>query len=85
MTPLLIAEVQVSVTEILKFATGLEEYPPMGLTAPVRIEFLSPSQVLPQASACFALMKLPLSPDKETFFKMMDTGIKGSLHHYGNI
>lgn len=77
MTPLLIAEV--SVTEILKFTTGLEEYPPMGLTAPMRIEFLSPSQVLPQASACFALVKLPLNPDKETF---LDTGIKGSLHHY---
>ena len=82
---LLIAEVQVLVKEILKFATGLDDYPPMGLTAPVQVEFLSQSQVLSQASACFSIIKLPLSGEKTRFFEMMDVGIKGSLHHYGNI
>lgn len=70
--------------QILKFCTGLEEYPPMGMEHPITVEFLT-GKVLPQASVCFGVIKLPNVESEEEFFRRMDEGILGSLNHYGTI
>ena len=44
--------------KILKYCTGIEDYPPMGQEAPITIKFLK-NGVLPQVSACFGIIKLP--------------------------
>ena len=77
-------EGKASVQQILKFCTGLEEYPPMGLEAPITIEFLKDG-ILPQASACFGIIKLPNTSSEPEFFQRMDEGILGSIDHYGMI
>ena len=56
----------------------------MGFDAPITIEFLKDG-VLPQAAACFGIIKLPRCPTESDFNRRMDEGILGSIDHYGMI
>ena len=75
-------ESQPSVKQILKFCTGLEECPPMGMDRPITVEFLR-GHNLPRASVSFGVLKLPDVKSEREFFRRMDEGILGSLSHYG--
>ena len=56
----------------------------MGLEHPITVQFLM-GKVLPQASVCFGVIKLPSVESEEDFFRRMDEGILGSFNHYGTI
>ena len=67
--------VDVSLKDVLIFATGSEDIPPMGFVNRPLIEFKD--QQLPTASTCGPLLVLPLHVDNEkTFIEKMCFGIK---------
>ena len=68
--------------QLLKFCTGLQDYLPMGLDAPITIKFFKDG-VLPQAAACFRFIKLPRYSTELEFVQWMDEEILGSFDHYG--
>lgn len=73
---------QANLKELLKFISGLEAIPPMGLARPISIEYLD-HKVLPTASACYCIIRLPVIEDKRRFFIQIDTGVLGSQNHFG--
>ncbi len=74
-----------SLEEILSFATGLRQIPPMGLNDLIKIEFLNRSP-LPMAEACFSIIRLPIiHPNKGIFFEKLDQGIQNSICHFGQV
>ena len=77
---------QASIQDLLRFCTGLEYLPPMGLPNSIKLEYMD-HNVLPTASACYCILRLPAAAaaiaNQETFFHNMDTGILGSKNHFG--
>ena len=47
--------------DILQFMTGLRQIPPLGFSKKTAVFFLEPSKVLPEVSACFYTLHLPVS------------------------
>ena len=72
------------VKDILIFCTGHDEIPPMGLDGGgISIEYLPYGPVLPTASACFNIIRLPMLLSKEEFYTNMNLGILNSNGYYG--
>ena len=65
---------QVTVADVMKFCTGLDRLPPLGLKCPITLEYHS--GMLPMASACFNILRLPTgNACYEDFCSKMDIGI----------
>lgn len=76
---------EASLEDVLSFATGLRQMPPMGLKERLKIEYLDRSP-LPMAEACFSIIKLPtVHMDKVVFFSKLDQGIQNSIGHFGQV
>ena len=66
----------------MQFCTGLKRVPPLGLSSPISIEYNS--GVLPVASACFNVLRLPTAnATYEEFCSKMDIGVLNSIGYYG--
>ena len=73
---------QATVSEVMKFCTGLDRVPPLGLKLPITLEYHS--GILPMAAACFNVLRLPTGNGSyEEFSLKMDVGILGSTGYYG--
>ena len=70
--------------DILQFMTGLRQIPPLGFSKKIAVFFLEPSKVLPEVSACFYTLHLPVSVEtKELFFERFDQAVLYSVNHFG--
>ena len=79
-----------SLSQLLKFCTGLDGVPPMGLAEPIMIRFqrMQRNLVLPKADACFGVIQLPITHGTKEcsfFSEKMDKGILFSLNYYGRM
>lgn len=74
-----------TVKDVFLFCTAFEEVPPMGLDYDgITIEYLPEGAIMPNAGACFGIIRLPISNEtKESFYAKMDQGILYSNGHYG--
>ena len=77
--------VRASLTQVLKFCTGPNCVPPMGLAGKITVSFQRrPNLVLPKADACIGIINLPIVHNcRQAFFEKMDFGILCSINHYG--
>jgi hypothetical protein len=67
---------QVSLRDILIFATGASKIPPMGFSPQPTLSFWE--DVRPKANTCGTVMFLPTALEVEKFQEMMDDGIMNS-------
>ena len=58
--------------EIFSFWTGLESIPPLGISEPLRVEFLPSGRrfCLPQSNACFCKIKIPIKHTELESFQL---------------
>ena len=73
-----------NLSDMLQFMTGLRSIPPLGLGKKIKVLFLDPAKVLPEVSACFLYLYLPVNiASKEVYFEKFDQAILYSLNHFG--
>jgi hypothetical protein len=73
-----------NLSDILQFMTGLRNIPPLGFSKKISILFLDFSKVLPEVSACFYNLYLPVSiSTKEMCFELFDQAVLFSVNHFG--
>ena len=75
----------VSLKMLLRFITGQERVPPMGLQKQIVIRYLPDDQKYryPTADRCFSIINLPVvHGDKADFFSTLDNGKEGSGTFY---
>lgn len=70
-------QTEVSLENVLMFATGLTSLPPAGITPQPCIIFLATSP-FPMANTCENTLKLPLLDTYSSFKTRMDFGIQNS-------
>ncbi len=76
---------EASLGNLLSFWTGSDVIPPGGLNN-LEVRYLGESCLLPQANACFGILKIPtVQSTKEQFFKSMNTGILYGNGHFGQL
>lgn len=61
--------------EVLAFACGLEELPPLGFQNPPLIEFLHTDRKFPEANTCDIVLRLPIHRSYDEFCTLMCSGI----------
>ncbi|XP_013877514.1 G2/M phase-specific E3 ubiquitin-protein ligase, partial [Austrofundulus limnaeus] len=73
----------VTLGQILTFASGVENIPPLGFCTTPRMEFLhcqdGSRRVFPEANTCEVILRLPLHPTYTLFVEFMESGILQSL------
>lgn len=75
-------EGKASLQDLLKFCTGLDNVPPIGLAHLIQLEYMNDRSVSPTVSACYCILRLPSATDEETFFHNIDIGILGRKNHF---
>ncbi|XP_058629589.1 G2/M phase-specific E3 ubiquitin-protein ligase-like [Onychostoma macrolepis] len=61
--------------EVLAFASGLEELPPLGFKNQPIIEFMHTDRKFPEANTCDVVLRLPILRSYEEFCNLMCSGI----------
>ncbi|KTF85310.1 hypothetical protein cypCar_00046275 [Cyprinus carpio] len=61
--------------EVLAFASGLEELPPLGFKNQPIIEFIHTDRKFPEANTCDVVLRLPVHRSYEEFSNHMCSGI----------
>ena len=70
--------------DLLKFATGMRQIPPMATKQTITLMYLPTYKMLPEAAACFWYLYLPTGhTSKETFFHTFDQAVLMSLNYFG--
>ncbi|CAC5397211.1 G2H3 [Mytilus coruscus] len=69
---------EITLGDVLSFATGADCVPPLGFDPSPSITFLHDSGLFPKANTCSMELKLPVSEDFNTFKKNMTFGIANS-------
>ena len=70
--------------DLLKFATGMRQVPPMSSKRNITLMYLPTCKLLPEASACFWYLYIPTGHNsKESFFRAFHQGVLMSLEYFG--
>jgi len=73
-----------NLADLLKFATGMRQVPPMSSKRNITLMYLPTHKVLPEAAACFWYLYLPTGHNsKESFFQAFQQGVLMSLKYFG--